>query len=1037
MHNNTAYLGNKPSHSALVNTILECREICLDRYPECKSVIFYRIFSQVRPLCYLFNESSVDKKVILYPEKPLVENDIINIVEIAADCHEFDAVPPLPNIFTSSSDKVSRSKRKANRYGYPIKRTGPWTPWTKCLNNKTKFLYSEVFFQCRFSEYQIRSQACEYGRIIQKRDCSTDAFSKTLSSAMSFIPHSTPYYPYPPQPYEHPNENSIEYTTRFAEHMQQLRRSHAECCRRQEWYREHSGRGNVTFCRHQCPLLEPLDANQVSKEWPRANQQYAFSEQNQYQEYREGQPELITIPAPNSSQVTSEDETESAQESNSGFGLHGSETVSRLTVDERLKTHEKEYFLGLQSRLSETVEEKNLLNAKAIEQHNFLHENNHQHQQPKDDYQYQQHQAGYSNANDQQQQRYEADHVQHGEHFNEPIKNVEDDFLEGENNQHQEQKSDADLGPGRPNYRYDNELQETISTSSNQKEIAQPKTHGLSNKSYAFTISNSFHEEKARHSQASRNKENLDHWLSSTLSPFEYSHQHITNSKQSLNKSAEIQPLVSSQELHQTREESNHQVMPQVPWKQQKLLQSFTDDKESVQFESNHNSQRPQSHSVQSSEYPHDEYYHRMQQQLTEPFINDGFYPEQKQHLSANLNTDYQDRQQQGDSHGQHSLQPLAENYYSQQYSFNGVEKKQHSSDYSTDDYPSQKQLQQQQLSQLSDKYYYQQPHQELSDNYYHRIHQEREQLQQSPELQADNRYHNQQPSGQSNNDNYGQQLQLLKPSTDDYQHQEQPQKPSQTSNNDYYHQQQQQRKFLESQDYYRQQTPQRTSEFSGHDYNHQQLNLQQPLEPAADNYHRQEQQELSELYNNQYYPQEQLQLWHPPKPSSDDYSRYQQPHQPIESSADHYYNEQQQQILEAITAEYHQERERQPHRPPEQPNDREQQRQPQQSLEPVTDDHYHREQQYIQQQPMRQSADTYYHQQQERMESSITDDYYHQRSQQPSEPSTDDHYGQQQSLESSSDDDHREQLPQKSSEPSADDHHRQELPQQPFEPST
>lgn len=62
-------------------------------------------------------------QVILFPEKPLAEGDVIRVLEIVADCHEFDAVPPLSDIFVASTDKVSRGKRGTeNRLFFGLKK---------------------------------------------------------------------------------------------------------------------------------------------------------------------------------------------------------------------------------------------------------------------------------------------------------------------------------------------------------------------------------------------------------------------------------------------------------------------------------------------------------------------------------------------------------------------------------------------------------------------------------------------------------------------------------------------------------------------------------------------------------------------------------------------------------------------------------------------------------------------------------------------------------------------------------------------------
>ncbi|EJD73965.1 thrombospondin type 1 domain-containing protein [Loa loa] len=281
LHNNTAFLGVQPTFSKTVNNIDQCRDICLESYPYCVAVIFYKITTLKDPLCYLFNKSSIHQNVLLYPEKPLAENDIINIIEIVGNCHEFDAIPPLSDIFTTSSDKVSRIRRASN-FNKPIKRNGLWSGWTKCSNGTT---------------YQIRFQSCEYGRLIQKRQCSTKLSSKRSSSL-----YSSPFHPYPPEPYKHPDNKSPEYESRSVQHKKQMQQLRKNCCKRQNWYREHVGKNYITFCRHPCPPPDLLDIEQDPEELSHdKQQQYIFSEKpiSQIQEFSKGQlDEIIMLPTP-------------------------------------------------------------------------------------------------------------------------------------------------------------------------------------------------------------------------------------------------------------------------------------------------------------------------------------------------------------------------------------------------------------------------------------------------------------------------------------------------------------------------------------------------------------------------------------------------------------------------------------------------------------------------------------------------------------------------------------------------------------------
>ncbi|VDM93727.1 unnamed protein product, partial [Onchocerca ochengi] len=403
-HKNTAYLGAKPIFSLTVSTIRQCRDTCLDLYPYCVAVIFYQITILSKPLCYLFDKNSIHKDVVLYPEKPLAKHDIINTIEIVADCHEFDAVPPLSDTFTTSSDKVSRARRASN-IGNPIKRNGLWTSWTKCDNSKTR--------------YQIRSQSCEYGRIIQKRQCSNKS-----SFEISPFPYSSPFHPYPPEPYEHPDDKSLEYQYRLAEHLKQLQKSRIYCCKRQEWYREHVNKNYIEICRHSCPPSDLLNIErnfdkplyyQQQQFIPSKESSHISFQKNRIQEYK-GQTEEImsplsvsSIPAYETNDEKNEQEQSIVKKQLSSWNDKSSldlpqevrkstknyqkdKAINHMIVDEQMRKHEEEYFHQLQSQQDKITDESlikpNLINDKEKQAHRtIISQGYYRHNEHDDNYQ--------------------------------------------------------------------------------------------------------------------------------------------------------------------------------------------------------------------------------------------------------------------------------------------------------------------------------------------------------------------------------------------------------------------------------------------------------------------------------------------------------------------------------------------------------------------------------------------------------------------------------------------------------------------------
>ncbi|VDK47149.1 unnamed protein product [Anisakis simplex] len=190
MHNNTAFIGTEPISQFIVSTANECQKICMDQYPDCTAVVFYYTNnSNKKNFCYLFSRNTVNANVTLVPEKPLSEWDIVRALEIVVDCREFDPFPPLQDSFVMSSDKVNREKRGIG-FHRPIKTTGSWSSWSVCSK----------------SGMQSRSQACEYGRKVQRRSCPLNSQSTTASYVIL-----EPFrdMQYPPVPYAHPHSNSF------------------------------------------------------------------------------------------------------------------------------------------------------------------------------------------------------------------------------------------------------------------------------------------------------------------------------------------------------------------------------------------------------------------------------------------------------------------------------------------------------------------------------------------------------------------------------------------------------------------------------------------------------------------------------------------------------------------------------------------------------------------------------------------------------------------------------------------------------------
>uniref|UniRef100_A0A0N5A8Y8 Apple domain-containing protein n=1 Tax=Syphacia muris TaxID=451379 RepID=A0A0N5A8Y8_9BILA len=198
MHNNTAFIGVQPFARLLVDSASKCQKSCMELHPKCTAVVFYYVYGEkVNHICFLFDRNSVNENVALVPEKPKNANDVIRALEIVSNCHEFDPFPPLPDPFVVSSDTVGRDKRGtllSIGYHKPIQATGPWSRWSPCNHANS----------------QIRSQTCDYGRKIEKRQCAPK-YPQQSSPIYAPAESAPPSTPYPPYGYNHPSAYSYAF----------------------------------------------------------------------------------------------------------------------------------------------------------------------------------------------------------------------------------------------------------------------------------------------------------------------------------------------------------------------------------------------------------------------------------------------------------------------------------------------------------------------------------------------------------------------------------------------------------------------------------------------------------------------------------------------------------------------------------------------------------------------------------------------------------------------------------------------------------
>nr|CRZ21841.1 Bm7870 [Brugia malayi] len=843
-HNNTVYLGTKPITSITVSTIDQCHDTCLELYPYCVAVIFYKIITLNSPLCYLFNKSSIYRDVVLYPEKPLAEHDVINTIEIVANCHEFNAVPPLADTFTASSDKVSRIRRATN-FGNRIKRMGLWAQWTKCRNG-----------------YQIRSQPCEYGRLIQKRQCSNKS-----STEIPFFVHPSSFLPYPPQPYEHPNNKSPEYERRISEHMKQLHRLRQNCCKRQEWYRKHVrvGKDYIDFCGHSCPPPSLLDVEQDTEQLlhNEKQQQSVFSEEpiSRIQEYRKGQSdEIVMLSAPVSLLPDYESEWKNEQQQSSikmhlpnlngevssdlprevqtATGNHeGTETMNHI------RTYE-EYFHNLQPQLGQTTDETRkptLPNDKKEQAHQLSNSQEyHGHEDHDDHYQQYSQQDEFMNDRDGIiQEDYYPEHNKNKQ----PINPENDNTKEGE-------FDGTDYG-----YDYDSQERTVVTTYEEQGSPSEITNKQFSHQNYPY--------------------DSRTETFSSTLVPHVHFNQQ-PNLIQSMNERHNFTdpPL---------QERLQHLGAPSENFYHQK--QQFP---ESLPEDFNHEQQIYS----QSPGSELDKYYRQQQLQSTispEEYAREHPQPSgseldeyyRRQQLESTISPEEYHRQQQ--AHPQSSGSELDEYYRRQQLE----------STISPEEYHRQQQAHPQPSGSELDEYYRrQQLESTISPEEYHR------QQQAHP-----------QPSGSELDEYYRRQQLESTISPEEYHRQQQAHPQPSGSELDEYYRRQQLESTISPEEYHRQQQAHPQPSGSELDEYYRRQQLQSTISPEE--YHRQQQAHPqpsgSEL--DEYYRRQQLESTISPE----EYHRQQQAHpQPSGSELDEYYRRQQ---LESTISpeEYHRQQQAHP----------------------------------------------------------------------------------------------------------------------------
>ncbi|CAJ0609951.1 unnamed protein product [Cylicocyclus nassatus] len=187
MHNNTALEGVDPVDMLQANAV-ECQRSCVDMYPFCTAVVYYYLHDEAQKHnCYLFEHNSLHEKAKLVKQNPEHEDDVVRMLELAPNCHKFDSFPPLEeDELVTSTDKVDRKKRQ-NANDTVVLGVGDWTDWSSCTKNG----------------FESRSQACEYGRKIQRRGCP----ARQPLQHFSPVPEPTLTHP---QPFSRPDQYRMD-----------------------------------------------------------------------------------------------------------------------------------------------------------------------------------------------------------------------------------------------------------------------------------------------------------------------------------------------------------------------------------------------------------------------------------------------------------------------------------------------------------------------------------------------------------------------------------------------------------------------------------------------------------------------------------------------------------------------------------------------------------------------------------------------------------------------------------------------------------
>ncbi|VDO48146.1 unnamed protein product, partial [Onchocerca flexuosa] len=477
--------------------------------------------------------------------------------------------------------------------------------------------------------------------MIQKRQC----FDKSSSEISSF-PHPSPFHPYPPEPYEHPDDESLEYKRRLAEHLKQLKKSRTHCCKRQEWYREHVNKNYIEICRHSCPPPDLLDIernfeqllnNQQQQFIPSEEPSNISFQKNRIQEYKGQTEEMSPLSVPFiPTYETTEKKNEHEQSINKANSSSWSDrsnvdlpqevrestkdyqqvkAINQVTIDAQMRKNE-EYFHQLQSHQGKTIDESlikpNVINDKEKQAHQSITSQRYYRDNEHDDY-YQPHQQRIN------------DYPQQGEFVNERGGTFEEDHDQEHNRDHQRVPSEnGDAGESDFNgndYGYDYDNQDETPITANHEQIPNQE---ISSSPFPHQI----------HSYDTRDE-------TSTVMPYFYPDQ-----ESHLNQSEQVQHhLIGSlleRDYKQQQEQSNH-------------FGASLDDhyrQEEEQQELSKHSPKDYHHEQEAQPQPSeteiDEYYHRQQVQPkpSESDFNEYNRLQQQQQFSILSSEDYRREQE-------------------------------------------------------------------------------------------------------------------------------------------------------------------------------------------------------------------------------------------------------------------------------------------------------------------------------------------------------------------------------------------------------